>query len=168
MKLELTCRPPLHQHIPISISGTEILLSQDYTLQVILIREFFSNVILIIILTQIFFKKFVLKTSYPIISNYSDTRPQTFYTGKALTEVEELGYEQHPKGSIEKSTFYAHRLRQGELPVCVETCPSGARLFGDLDDPLSQVSQLVKGGVAKAWLEQQGTHLSVFYIEPEN
>jgi Fe-S-cluster-containing dehydrogenase component len=99
--------------------------------------------------------------------SYSATRPQAFYAGKSLTEVEQVGYEQHPKGSIEKCTFCAHRLRLGKLPACVETCPSGARLFGDLDDPLSEVSKLVKSGFAKAWLEEQGTIPSVFYIEPD-
>jgi molybdopterin-containing oxidoreductase family iron-sulfur binding subunit len=99
--------------------------------------------------------------------SYSATRPQAFYTGKGLTEYEHLGYQQHPKGSIEKCTFCAHRLRLGKQPACVVTCPSDARLFGDLDDPESDVSRLVTSGIAKVWLQEQGTNPSVFYIESD-
>ncbi len=97
--------------------------------------------------------------------SYNAKRPQPYYTGQDLTEFEREGYPQHPKGSIEKCTFCAHRLRQGKPPACVTTCPSGARIFGDLDDPASEVARLVASGAAKTWLEEQGTKPSVFYID---
>jgi molybdopterin-containing oxidoreductase family iron-sulfur binding subunit len=97
--------------------------------------------------------------------SYNTSRPQEYYSGLGLTEYERLGYEQHPKFAIEKCTFCAPRLQEGKLPACVATCPSGARFFGDLDDPGSEVSKFVASGLARPKLEDQGTKPSVFYIE---
>jgi len=47
----------------------------------------------------------------------------------------------------QKCTMCAHLLDQGEPePRCVESCPSGALVFGDLDDPTSEVARLVAAG----------------------
>jgi molybdopterin-containing oxidoreductase family iron-sulfur binding subunit len=97
--------------------------------------------------------------------SYNIFSPREYYFGKGLTEFEQAGYNQHPKFAIEKCTFCAPRLKEGKLPACVTTCPSGARIFGDLDDPESDVAKLVAGGLAKPRLEEQGTKPSVFYIE---
>jgi Fe-S-cluster-containing dehydrogenase component len=60
--------------------------------------------------------------------------------------VEELNPNQHylgnrarKRGVVEKCTFCIHRTRQGRLPACVEACPTGARVFGNLLDPDSEI-----------------------------
>lgn len=97
--------------------------------------------------------------------SYNATEPREYHAGQGLMPVEEVGYIAHPRGAIEKCTFCSGRVEQGRQPACVATCPAGARIFGDLDDPNSEVAKLVASGLAKPKLEELGTEPSVFYIE---
>jgi dimethyl sulfoxide reductase iron-sulfur subunit len=96
--------------------------------------------------------------------------PTAYHAPHDFTPVERIGYfgkmgaVEHGKGIIEKCTFCLHRLEQGGQPACVETCPSGARVFGDLDDPESEVAKLAAGRGAKGRLEDQKTKPKVLYI----
>jgi molybdopterin-containing oxidoreductase family iron-sulfur binding subunit len=50
-----------------------------------------------------------------------------------------LGNRARKKGVVEKCHFCIHRTRQGRLPACAEACPTGARVFGNLLDPNSEI-----------------------------
>jgi molybdopterin-containing oxidoreductase family iron-sulfur binding subunit len=58
------------------------------------------------------------------------------------------------------------KIREGEVtPACVETCPSEALYFGDLNDPKSRVSRLSKSRRAFRLMEELGTEPKVFYLK---
>ena len=69
-----------------------------------------------------------------------------------------------PRGVVEKCTFCVERIDVGEEPFCVTVCPVGARIFGDLNDPNSEVSELVEEQGATQMLSDLGTRPRVFYI----
>ncbi len=69
-----------------------------------------------------------------------------------------------PMGVAEKCTLCVHRTRRGKLPRCVEACPVQARHFGDLNDPNSEISQILKQNMSFRLLEEMNTQPSVRYI----
>lgn len=69
-----------------------------------------------------------------------------------------------PVGNARKCTFCAHRLEQGQLPMCVTTCIGRATFFGDLNDPESLVSELLARNNAVRLKEHLGTEPKVYYL----
>ena len=85
------------------------------------------------------------------------------------------------KGVMEKCTFCNHRiraakdrakdegrrpLRDGEVvPACVQSCPSGALVFGDRLDPASKVSKMAGSDRKYRLLEELNTDPSVIYLK---
>jgi tetrathionate reductase subunit B len=67
-------------------------------------------------------------------------------------------------GKAQKCDFCLHRVTEGVMPACVNTCPSRARYFGDLNDPDSEVAQLVAKNNAKPLYADLGAKPSVYYI----
>jgi len=71
----------------------------------------------------------------------------------------------HPNGYVDKCTFCAHRLAEGRVPACVETCPTGARVFGDLEEEEGPLQAALKGArrvdLRKPHL---GTEPRIFYL----
>jgi molybdopterin-containing oxidoreductase family iron-sulfur binding subunit len=55
-----------------------------------------------------------------------------------------LGNRPRPKGVVEKCTFCIQRTRAGRYPACVEACPVGARKFGNLLDPDSEIRYIIE------------------------
>ncbi len=61
--------------------------------------------------------------------------------------------------------FCAHRVDEGLLPACVETCVGGARIFGDLNDKTSEVSKLLSNYPTTVLKSEQGTKPQVFILD---
>lgn len=74
--------------------------------------------------------------------------------------------------AADKCDMCAHRIDNGVEPACVNTCQGRARIFGDLNDPSSAVSKLVKehnlATDDNVLLADEGTKPHVFYIDPDN
>lgn len=84
-----------------------------------------------------------------------------------------------PRGVVEKCTFCIHRIDAGlakglmpgvdeeATPACVNICPVKARYFGNINDPNSEVSRIIRSHPTLRLREDLGTDPSVYYIPPE-
>lgn len=94
----------------------------------------------------------------------------------AVPEWGEPDIERRPRGVVEKCTFCYQRIDRGlerglipgedptATPVCVNACPTGARSFGNLNDPESNVSQILKNNPHYRLREDLGTGTRVYYL----
>jgi molybdopterin-containing oxidoreductase family iron-sulfur binding subunit len=87
-----------------------------------------------------------------------------------------------PRGVVEKCTFCHHKWQEAKrqaryngedpynlpedayIPACVEACPTGAMVFGDLKNPKHKVAKLAKSPNAFRLLEKLGTDPQVYYL----
>lgn len=97
-----------------------------------------------------------------------------------LTEQLNPDVSVRSRGIIEKCTFCIQRIRRAELdaeaqgvevadgdiqPACVQTCPSNALVFGDLNDTNSRASQLAHSHRSFRLLDELGTDPGVIYLK---
>jgi molybdopterin-containing oxidoreductase family iron-sulfur binding subunit len=71
-----------------------------------------------------------------------------------------------PRGVVEKCTFCVHRVDKGLDPACVASCPARARFFGDVNDPESEVSKLIRERSGYQLLPEIGTDPHVYFLPP--
>ena len=69
-----------------------------------------------------------------------------------------------PQGVVEKCTFCLHRTREGKYPACLEVCPTGARVFGNLLDPDSEINYILKNKRVYILKEDAGTTPKFYYF----
>jgi len=69
-----------------------------------------------------------------------------------------------PEGYASKCTFCEHRLDQGLDPACMSVCPAHAIFFGDLNNPESTVSLLLKKRQYRVLMPEVGTEPNVYYL----
>jgi len=70
----------------------------------------------------------------------------------------------HPDGYADKCTFCIHRVEKGLDPACVSVCPTHCMHFGDLDDPLSEVSRLLRSREHHTLLPEAGTKPRIYFL----
>lgn len=78
-----------------------------------------------------------------------------------------LSNRPRPKGVMEKCTFCLHRTREGKMPACLEVCPTGARKFGNVLDPNSEVRKVLESKRVFVLKEEAGTLPRFFYYFDE-
>ncbi len=69
-----------------------------------------------------------------------------------------------PVGVVEKCHFCLHRTRQGKNPACMEACPTGARVFGNLRDKDSELRKILATKQVYILKEEAGTIPRFFYF----
>ncbi len=86
--------------------------------------------------------------------------------------------ERRPRGVVEKCTFCVHRIDRGlsqglmpgidpqATPACVNVCPVGARVFGDIHDEESSISKFLEENETFRLREDIGTEPKVHYVRP--
>lgn len=119
----------------------------------------------------------VIACPYQQRTPYKDDKAE-YYPGQGFTQFEILGKEIYPfqKGTVTKCNFCVERIEEGlekglkpgvdmdASPACVNICPVEARIFGDLDDPSSNVSELIKTRKGYQLHPEFETDPSVYYI----
>ena len=82
------------------------------------------------------------------------------------TNTHYLGNRPRPKGVVEKCTFCIQRTREqpGRYPACEEICPVGARKFGNLLDPESEIRYLIENKRVFIFKEDLNTQPKFFYF----
>ncbi|MCM2333926.1 MAG: 4Fe-4S dicluster domain-containing protein [Anaeromyxobacteraceae bacterium] len=75
-----------------------------------------------------------------------------------------LGNRPRPTGVVEKCTFCIQRSREGRYPACVEVCPVGARKFGNLLDPESEIRRVMETKRVFVFKEELATEPQFYYF----
>ena len=83
-----------------------------------------------------------------------DINPVTHYLGNRPRE----------QGVMEKCTFCIQRTRKGRLPACLVACPTGARIFGNLLDPDSEIRYVLENKTVFRLKEELGTEPKFWYF----
>lgn len=80
------------------------------------------------------------------------------------TPYEAAKFKSWQVGTTQKCDLCVDRLDGGLQPACIDTCPTRAMVIGDLNDPESEISKLIKGRSNFRPRAELGTGPNVFYL----
>jgi len=109
---------------------------------------------------------------------YNDSKTG-YFSAQGLTELEVIGQKLYPlkPGTVVKCDFCKEKIEEGirkglnpgvdreATPACINNCPVKARVFGNLSDPNSKVSILIRQRKGFQLHPEFGTDPSVYYID---
>ncbi len=100
----------------------------------------------------------------PYEARYFDyDKPERYFPGMESTDYERIHSLSLRSGAVSKCTLCSDRdLAGGDVPACVQTCPTQARIFGDLDS--ASMQQVIAGRGGYREKPEQGTEPSVYYL----
>ena len=87
-----------------------------------------------------------------------------YYGSGHTTAYETVAYKKWQVGTAQKCTLCVDRLDVGLAPACIDTCPTKAMVIGDLNDPQSEISKLIKQRQNFQPRAELGTNPNVFYL----
>ncbi|MBI2988024.1 MAG: 4Fe-4S dicluster domain-containing protein [Deltaproteobacteria bacterium] len=102
----------------------------------------------------------------PYIQRYFYDEERYYFSGNGATPYERVRSQRHETGVVMKCNFCRDRVMAGKEPACVANCPTVARYFGDLDNPTSEVSRLIKERGGYTLHPEIGTGPAVYYLPP--
>jgi molybdopterin-containing oxidoreductase family iron-sulfur binding subunit len=95
--------------------------------------------------------------------HFNWTEPQ-IPPGELNTHTNYLGNRPRPRGVVEECHFCTQRTRKGRQPACQEACPTGARIFGNLLDPASEIRYVLENKKVFRLKEDLGTEPKFWYF----
>lgn len=95
--------------------------------------------------------------------NWRDPRTED---GTKIYPDKEITHEYPPRvrGVVEKCTFCVERRAEGLAPKCVEACKANALIFGDVNDPDSEIRKVLADNYTILRKPELGTHPQAYYI----
>ncbi|MFN2328558.1 MAG: 4Fe-4S dicluster domain-containing protein [Chromatocurvus sp.] len=103
-------------------------------------------------------------TACPYMARHFNWREPQIPAEEINPNTHYLGNRPRPKGVVEKCHFCTQRTREGRQPACQEACPTGARIFGNLLDPASEIRYVLENKAVFRLKEELGTEPKFWYF----
>lgn len=103
-------------------------------------------------------------TACPYWARHFNWKQPTIPADQVNPDTHYLGNRPRPVGVVEKCHFCIQRTRKGRLPACAEACPTGARVFGNLLDPHSEIRYVLANKPVFQLKSELGTEPKFWYF----